>query len=151
MYKRQAIANCINLLRESPTPSRVAVLLTDGDNTGGNLDPVITAQLARAYGIKLYLIGLGRSDITGPHRAPTDWQALQRLAATSNGRFFAAPTPARLRAVFAEIDRLEKADIISRPFVEVTDYYAVYLRWGILLLLAALLSKSTFMANVLED
>lgn len=146
-----ALANCINLLRASPTPSRVAVLLTDGDNTGGNLDPVISAQLARAYGIKLYLVGLGRSDIQGQHRAPTDWQTLSRLAGISGGRFYAAPTPKRLAAVFGEIDALEKADIRTRSLLSVSDHHQVYLYWGLAMLLASLLSKSTFMANILED
>lgn len=65
--------------------------------------------------------------------------------------FFRATDTRTLGAVFARIDRLEKAEIKQTRYREVADFYQMYLRWAIVLLLLALLAKSTFVGNVLED
>lgn len=152
-----ALAVAVNRLRETKGDSKVAILISDGDNTSGNLGPVTAAQLARAFGIRVYSISVGKakkvalSDTLTVSNDLVDESELQNIAGIGNGRFFRATDNSGLGVVFNQIDQLEKVksrDIISR---DVDDYYRIYLFWAILLMLIALGTKSTFMANILED
>ena len=150
-----ALARCINRMRESTGTSKVVILLSDGDNTAGNLDPVTAARLATGFGIRLYTIALGRpaarqADTTGT-AATVDEGILRTIATTGNGRFFRATDVGRLRTIFADIDRLERAPVRTRVYEDVQDYYRVYLYWAVCLLLFALLLKNTIFGNILED
>lgn len=162
-----ALARCINRMRDasrspvdttqqSDAPaererSKIIILISDGDNTAGNLDPVTVARLAKAFNIKLYTIAVGR-DIRSQTAASTvDEGVLKTIATIGNGSFFRATDTRRLRAVFAQINRLEKAPVRILAYENVQDYYRVYLYWGIAFLLFALLLKSTIFGNVLED
>lgn len=143
-----ALGVSINRLRDSKAKGKVIVLLSDGENTTGSLNPVTAAELAEAYGIRLYTIAVGRE---GPGETSTDEGTLRRLATVANGQFFQATDTRALSTVFARINRLEKVEIKQSQYREVSDFYPVYLHWAILLLLLALLAKSTFLGNVLED
>jgi Ca-activated chloride channel family protein len=152
-----ALAVAVNRLRETKGDSKVAILISDGDNTSGNLGPLTAAQLARAYSVKVYSISVGRvkkiirMDSLSTSSALVDENELQNIAEIGDGKFFRATDNAGLSAVFSQIDQLEKVksrDVVSR---DVDDYYRIYLFWAVLLLLIALASKSTFMANILED
>lgn len=143
-----ALGVSTNRLRESKAKSKIVVLLSDGENTAGSLDPVTAAELAEAYGIRIYTIAVGR-EASG--ETSTDEGTLKRLATIANGQFFRATDTRALNAVFARINRLEKAEIKQSRYREVSDFYQVYLRWAIVLLLLALFVKSTFVGNVLED
>ena len=169
-----ALARCINRLRDPDTEgqridskqTKVIILLSDGDNTAGNLDPVTTARLAKAFDIRLYTIAVGR--VTAPAQMPAQIVAdslLARLSATPSvdegvlktiatigkGRFFRATDAGRLAVVFADIDRLEKSPTRSRVVRDAQDFYRIYLYWGITFMLLALALKSTIFSNVLED
>lgn len=161
-----ALARCINRLRESPlrapvtppadsvqsatTRSKVIILLSDGDNTAGNLDPLTAARLARAFGIRIYTIAVGR--LSGQNsEAAVDEGILKTVATTGAGSYFRAADARRLRAIFAQIDRLEKAPVQIRVYEDVRDYYRIYLYWGISFLLFVMLLKLTIFGNVLED
>jgi Ca-activated chloride channel homolog len=153
-----ALAVSINRLRESKARSKVIVLLSDGENTAGNLDPITAAKLAQAFGIKVYAIVVGKqgsinkADSTAAFTQNlSDEGTLQKIAATTNGQFFRATNNATLSQVFTQIDQLEKVKIKTRSYQEVQDYYRIYLYWAVVLLLFALLLKVTFVANVLED
>jgi len=157
-----ALGVAINRLRESRAKSRVCVLLSDGESNAGSLDPLLAAQLAHAYGIRLYTIGLGedgfvpygRDSTTGKPRyvqTRLDETTMRQLAQAADGRFFRATDNAALKQVFADIDRLEKSDIRTQRYRSMQDFYRPYLGWGIALLLFWLALKSTFMNNVLED
>lgn len=143
-----ALGVSINRLRESRARSKIIVLLSDGENTAGSLDPVTAAELTEAYGIRLYTIAVGQGGTGG---GATDEGTLDRLATIANGQFFRASDTRALSAVFARIDQLEKAEIKQSRYREVNDFYQVYLHWAIVVLLLALLAKSTFVGNVLED
>lgn len=154
-----ALARCINRMREPaglasdtiPTTkkrTKIVILLSDGDNTAGNLDPVTAARLAKAFSIRLYTIAVGRS---GETAATVDEGILKTIADIGNGSFFRATDAGRLRAIFAQIDRLEKAPVRVIVYEDVRDYYRVYLYWGICFLLFALFLKNTIIGNVLED
>ncbi|SDM07714.1 VWA domain-containing protein [Siphonobacter aquaeclarae] len=148
-----ALANCINLMRETTARSKIAILLSDGDNTAGNLDPLTAAQLAASYKIRVYTIGIGREgavrDSVGLETLDTG--VLRQIAGTSGGQFFQVEDAGALRNVFGEINRLEKTEIKTSRYQEVKDYYHVYLRWAIVCLLAAFACKLTFISNILED
>ena len=157
-----AIGVAINRLRESPAKSRVCLLLSDGESNAGNLDPLLAARLAHAYGVRLYTIGLGRDgyvpygrdSLTGKQRyveTRLDETTMRQLAQAADGRFFRATDNAALSEVFAAINRLEKTDIITQRYRRVQDFYRPYLGVGIALWLLWLALKSTFVSNVLED
>ena len=161
-----ALARCINRLRDTPgSPadttgqsnvpdgrkrSKIIILLSDGDNTAGNLDPVTAARLAKTFNIRLYTIAVGRT-VRSQTASTVDESILKTIAAIGNGSFFRATDARRLRAVFAQINRLEKAPVRIRVYEDVRDYYRIYLYWGISFLLFALLLKNTIFGNVLED
>jgi Ca-activated chloride channel family protein len=157
-----ALGVAINRLRESTARSKVCLLLSDGENTAGSLDPLLAAQLAHAYGIRLYTIGLGedgfvpygRDSVSGKPRyvqTRLDETTMRQLAQAADGQFFRATDNAALRQVFSAVNKLEKSDIRTQRYRSVEDFYRPYLGWGIVLWMLWLGLKSTFMSNVLED
>lgn len=161
-----ALARCINRMRDIPQSvtdtteqdvgpgrerSKIIILLSDGDNTAGNLDPITAARLASAFNIKLYTVAVGRTVRSDTTALTVDEGVLKTIATIGNGSFFRATDTRRLRAVFAQINRLEKAPVRIRVYEDVQDYYRGYLYWGIAFLLFALLLKNTIFGNVLED
>ena len=156
-----AITSGINFLRESVSESKVMILLSDGDNTAGNVDPITAANLADAYNIKMYVIAIGRdgkvpfgTDFFGRPRMVEnqfDETTLREIAKIGNGKFYRVSDKDALIGVFNEIDQLEKAEIKETRYKDTTDFYYVYLKWSALFLLLWLLTKSTFITNVLTD
>lgn len=156
-----AITSGINFLRESESESKVMILLSDGDNTAGNVDPITAANLANAYNIKMYVIAIGRegkvpfgTDFFGRPRMVEntfDETTLREIAKIGNGNFYRVSDKEALIQVFDEIDRLEKAEIKETRYKDTTDFYYVYLKWAAVFLLLWLLTKSTFITNVLTD
>lgn len=152
-----ALAVGVNRMRDSKSQSKVAILISDGDNTSGNLDPITAARLAKAFGVRIYTIAVGNTrpvlsrDSLNVTSALVDESELQNIAAAADGKFFRAGDNNALSGVFAQINTLEKVKFKNVIFREVKDYYRVYLYWAITLLLIALATKSTFMSNILED
>jgi Ca-activated chloride channel family protein len=156
-----ALAVATNRMRESPSQSKVMILLSDGDNNAGNIDPVTAAELARSFNIKIYTIAVGKEgevpfgkDFFGRTRYvdnTLDETNLRKIAEIGEGRFFRVSDNRALEQVFSRIDQYEKAEIKETRFRDTKDYYVVYLQWAALLLVAWLALKSTFIANVLQD
>ena len=154
-----ALAVAVNRMRPSASKTKVAILISDGDNTSGNLDPRTAATLANMYGIRLYSILVGQEGqvpvrVAGKLQYETntvDESTLRAVAETGAGRFYRAADGRALQEVFSQIDRFEKSKVQELRFRDTEDYYAVYLRWAVILLVAWMLSKSTFVSNVLED
>jgi Ca-activated chloride channel homolog len=156
-----AMAVVTNRMRESESKSKVCILLSDGDNTAGNIDPVTAAELASAYNIKIYTIVVGKEgmvpygkDFFGrPNMIENtvDVTTLKKMAEIGGGEFFRAADNQALAQVFARIDQYEKAEIKETRFKDTSDYYFIYLQWAIAFLLLWLLTKSTFIVNVLQD
>jgi len=138
-------------LRSGTTRSKIIILLSDGDNTAGNIDPVTAARLAKAFDIRIYTIAVGKPITSALEAATVDEGILKTIAATGNGSFFRATDTRRLQVIFAQINRLEKAPVRVRVSEDVRDYYRIYLHWAIVFLLLALLLKCTIFGNVLED
>ncbi len=156
-----SIAVGTNRLRESTSKSKVMILLSDGDNTAGNIDPITAAKLAHAYDIKIYTIAIGKegkvpfgTDFFGRTRYVEnflDETTLREIAKIGNGTFYRVSDKLALEQVFSQIDQLEKAEIKETRYKDTTDFYTVYLRWAICFLLLWLLLKSSFMASALTD
>lgn len=156
-----AMAVVTNRMRESDAKSKVCILLSDGDNTAGNIDPIKASELASAYGIKIYTIVVGKEglvpmgkDIFGNpqmYENSVDESTMRKIAAIGEGEFFRVSDNQALVSVFAKIDQYEKAEIKETRFKDTADYYYNYLQWSILFFLLWLALKSTFVANVLQD
>ncbi|OWP64567.1 hypothetical protein CDA63_03815 [Hymenobacter amundsenii] len=156
-----ALGVATNRLRDSPSPTKVCILISDGENTAGSLDPLTSAQLAHAYGLKLYTIGLGQdglvpygTDETGQPRfidTRLDETTMRQIAQAGEGRFFRATDNAGLRQVFQQINRYEKSEIKQTRYRNTQDYYRTYLYWCLGLWLVWLGLKNTFLTNALED
>jgi Ca-activated chloride channel family protein len=156
-----ALAAATNRMRESEAASKVIVLLSDGDNNAGNVDPIFAAELAAAMDIKIYTIAVGKdglvpygTDFFGRPQMIESYlneTTLRQIAEIGKAEFFRASDDQALENIFTQIDQLEKAEIIETRYKETLDYYRVYLFWGILFLFVWLGLKSTFFNNFLID
>ena len=156
-----ALGVATNRLRESRSRTKVCILISDGENTAGSLDPLTAARLAHAYGLKIYTIGLGQdgyvpygTDAAGrPHYVETrlDETTMRELAQAGEGQFFRATDNASLRRIFQRIDQYEKSEIKQTRYRNTKDYYRSYLLWAVGLWLLWLALKNTFLTNALED
>ncbi|MDE5731105.1 MAG: VWA domain-containing protein [Alistipes sp.] len=143
------LATALNRLRESQAKSKVVILLTDGENNRGEIAPLTAAEIARDQGVRVYTIGVGTHG-TAPYPTvdyfgnPTvvqaqvriDEQTLSRIAELTGGRYFRATDNEKLRAIYDEINRLEKSRV---EISEYTIYSEEYLSWAIAALLLLLL------------
>ncbi|MBK6264153.1 VWA domain-containing protein [Marivirga sp. S37H4] len=156
-----ALAVGTNRMLESETKSKVLILLSDGDNNAGNIDPLTAAKLANAYDIKIYTIAIGKEgkvpygkDFFGRTRYienSMDVSGLKEIAKIGEGEFYRAEDNEALVKVFETIDQYEKAEIKETRYKDTKAYYDVYLKWAILFLLLWLFTKSTFFSNILVD
>lgn len=156
-----ALGVATNRLLDSKAKSRVVILLSDGDNTAGNIDPFTAARLATGYRIRIYTVGVGRdgrvlfgTDPFGNEQYvenTMDETTLRTIARIGSGAYYRASDNKSLKEVFATIDKLEKSEYKEKRYKNTTDYYQVYLNWVLLLFLVWLLLKSTFVVNPIED
>ncbi len=123
-----AIANGVNRLKDSDAKSKVLILLTDGVNNAGEVDPITAAQIAQTFGIRIYTVGVGtKGKAPYPVQTPfgvryqnvpveIDEETLTQVASITDGKYFRATNNKRLEDIYKEIDQLEKTKI------EVTSY-----------------------------
>ncbi|HUP62268.1 MAG TPA: VWA domain-containing protein [Thermoanaerobaculia bacterium] len=156
-----ALATAVNRLRTSKTRSRVIILVTDGVNNSGSIDPMVAAQLAARSGIKVYTIGVGsegpvplpvkrQNPFTGQietvytHiRGELDEKTLSGIAATTKGEFFRATDARALSSVLDRIDQLEKTRLSSPKREQIDELYVYPLAAGLALFALALLGGET--------
>lgn len=131
-----ALATASSRLKDTEAKSKIAVLLTDGVNNRGAIDPLTAANMARAVGVKVYTIGVGREGIftqtvDDPRlgkrrvrvRTEIDEDLLRRIAQATGGRYYRARDEAALLNIYKEIDKLEKTDIKVKVYVRHTDWF----------------------------
>ena len=153
------LATAINRLKDSKTKSKIIILLTDGVNNLGSLDPISAAEIAKAYGIKVYTVGVGTNgmanfpvakDTNGnivfqPQKVEIDEKLMQEIATTTNGKYFRATDNKKLEAIYDEIDRLEKSKITENRFMMFDEQFRPWLLMGLfLLVLEMILSRTIF-------
>lgn len=141
-----ALAHGINRLRKSTAKSRILVLLSDGSNNAGELDPLTAAQFAVDAGIKVYAIGVGtRGRAPFPVYDPVlgkryvqvnvdmDEKTLTQVAGVTGGRYFRATDEEKLAEIYSEIDQLEKTEITVKEFSQYRELFAWMLIPAVLL------------------
>ncbi|MDD2265417.1 VWA domain-containing protein [Sulfuricurvum sp.] len=112
----EGIAQSVRALRDSKARSKVIILLTDGENNSGSISPKEAVKMVQRAGIKLYTIGIGKP-------GEFDNALLKQLAADGGGKFFAATNQKELKAVYDEINTLERSSIKSKQHTFFTHYY----------------------------
>jgi Ca-activated chloride channel family protein len=155
------LATAVQRLRESKTPSKVAVLLTDGENNRGAIDPLTAADLARAMGVRVYTVLVGRPavvpvEVLDPKLGRTrvmqevsvDDRPLIEIARRTHGRFFRAGDAASLSSIYTEIDHLERAPIRALVYREYRDLGPLLLALAAILLAFHGLSNATWAFRV---
>ena len=124
-----AIANATNRLRKSQVKSKVMVLLSDGSNNSGEIDPRTAAELALQYDIKIYTIGAGTNQALtripgrGLIKNEIDEETLKFIANKTGGRFFRATDIKALESIYNEIDTLERSEIEVKEYSNYTEIY----------------------------
>lgn len=156
-----AIAAGTNRMKDSDSPSKVMILLSDGESNAGNVDPIFAAQLATAFGIKIYTIAVGKdgmvpygTDFFGrPQMVESylDESTLREISTIGSGQFFRASDGKALNQIFEQIDKLEKTEILENRYKETADFYRIYLFWGMLFFVIWMALKSSFFNNFLLD
>jgi Ca-activated chloride channel family protein len=144
-----AIATAANRLRRTPGESRVMILMTDGENNRGQIDPLTAARAASAYDIKIYTIGVGSEGVapipvaSGPFgiqyaNLPVhiDEELLTQIADMSGGRYFRATNEAALDSIYHEIDRLEKSTVQVRRYINYTPHHLPFVLLALTMLAA---------------
>ena len=147
-----ALANAAARLRDSPAKTRVVVLLTDGVNNSGAIDPDSAAAVCEGLGIKFYTIGVGTvgvidmdgvdafgRPVTQRVQVEFDEELLQRIAERTGGKFFHATNPESLRNIFAEIDELEKTPLQIKRYIRYKEAFQPFVHASLIFLALPLL------------
>lgn len=144
-----ALATAVNRLKETEAESKVIILLTDGQNNRGEVDPVTASEVAAALGVRVYAIGVGTygeapfiRDLPfgGRQRqmvpVEIDEEMLQAVAQTTEGRYFRATDKQALRDIYDEIGELEKTKVETRTYTDYAERYPFFLwpAFGLVLL-----------------
>lgn len=151
------IATSINRLRDSEAESKVIILITDGMNNAGEIDPITAGEMAATFGIRIYTLGIGtRGTAPYPVDDPVfgrryqnvevniDEEMLTQVATQTGGQYYRATDLQELIEIYDEIDRLEQTEIEEIIYVDYEDLYPWYLIAGIILLLAGFLNERFF-------
>ncbi len=155
------LATAVTRLKDSKAKSKVIILLTDGRNNAGEIDPLTAAQIAQTFNIRIYTIGAGtRGSALYPVDDPIfgrryvnmpveiDENLLQRVAAQTGGKYFRATDTEKLRQIYQEINEMEKTKIQVKEFTKYKELYVNYAGAGLLLLLLELLLAHTWLRKL---
>ena len=153
------LATAINRLKDSKAKSKVIILLTDGVNNSGTIEPETASDIAKEYGIKVYTIGLGSNGMAmypysiAPNgdfifrmmKVEIDEQLMKNIAKNTGGKYFRANSNAKLQTIYDEINKLETTEIEELKFYDYDEKYRPFLIFaGILLLLEVGLRNTVY-------
>ena len=155
------LATAVNRLKESKAKSRVIILLTDGVNNTGVIDPLIAAELAAEYGIKVYTVGIGTNGMAlSPYalnpdgsimyrmlQVEIDESLMKKIAQITHGRYFRATNNQKLQQIYDEINKLETSKIEEFKYTEVDEKFRLLVIIATVLLLLEFLLKHTVFRN----
>ncbi len=155
------IASAVGRLKNSKAKSRIIILLTDGINNAGSVDPLTAAQAAKAMGIKVYTIGAGTKGVAPfPARdffgqtvyqnvqIDIDEKTLTEVARLTGGKYFRATDTDSLRHIYKEIDSLEKTTIEEKGYKEYKELFVYFLLAALLFLLAEIILANTVFLKI---
>ncbi|NOX88599.1 MAG: VWA domain-containing protein [Calditrichaeota bacterium] len=155
------LATAINRLKDSKAKSKVIILLTDGRNNRGQVDPITAARMAKAYNIRVYTIGTGTKGTAMypiddplwgkryvPMRVDIDEDLLRQVAKITGGRYFRATSTEKLREIYDEIGKMEKTKIEVKEYTRYEEYFIYFLTLGLILLLTELVLSNTYFKTI---
>ncbi len=154
------LATAINRLRDSDAISRVIILLTDGINNTGVIDPLTAAEMAALFDIRVYTIGVGSSGLV-PYpfqtpfgiqyqdvEIPVDEELLQNMADITGGSYYWADSQDALDRVYKEIDQLERSIIDHAEFVRIKDEYLPFLLLALIFIALEVILRYTWLRTI---
>ncbi len=158
------LATAVSRLKESTAISRVVILLTDGENNRGEIAPVTAAELAKTFGIRVYTVGVGTIG-TAPYpmqvqtpfgiqtqirdvEVKIDEETLQKIADTTDGKYFRATNNNKLAEIYKEIDKLEKSKIEVKEYSKKEEEFERYAILAVVFLILGIFLKTTTFRNI---
>ncbi|MCX7983749.1 MAG: VWA domain-containing protein [Bacteroidetes bacterium] len=150
-----AIANGVNRLKDSKAKSKVMILLTDGVNNRGEIDPLTAARIAATYGIRIYTVGVGaQGEAPYPVQTPfgirrqmvpvdIDEKVLTEVASLTGGKYYRATDNRTLKAIYREIDKLERTKMEVTAYRKYSELYRSWLLLGIVVFLIEVVTRVT--------
>jgi Ca-activated chloride channel family protein len=156
------LATAVNRLKDSKVLSKVIILLTDGVNNAGFVDPTTAAGLASSYGIKTYTIGLGSNGNAmapiamkrdgsfryGLTRVEIDEELLKSIAEQTGGVYFRATDNQRLASIYDEINKLEKTEVEEFTYTTFEEHFRIFILFGMALLLLEWILRITIYKSI---
>jgi Ca-activated chloride channel family protein len=152
-----AIAQGVNRLKDSKAKSKVMILLTDGVNNRGEIDPLTAAQIAQTFGIRIYTVGVGTEGVA-PVPFVTDFgiryqnmevdideKTLGKIAEITEGRYFRAKDNRALRTIYEQIDKLEKTRIDVKAYRSYSELFSDWAAAGLLILVLEVVLSGTLL------
>lgn len=154
------LATAVARIKDSKAKSKVIILLTDGVNNRGEIAPMTAAEIAKTFGVRVYTIGVGTMGMA-PYPVKTvfgkqyqqmevkiDEELLQNIADITDGQYFRATNKNKLKAIYEEIDKLEKTKIEVKEYTKRHEEYLILVVIAGLLLLTEILLKNTILKNI---
>lgn len=157
------LASAVSRLKDSEAISKVVILLTDGDNNAGSIDPSTAAEMAKLFGIRVYTIGAGTRG-TAPYPVQTPFGGiqyqqvpvtinetlLQQIADETGGKYFRAESESKLQQIYDEIDKMERSKIEVNEFKRLHEEFYPFVIWGLILLVLSFILKNTIFKSITE-
>ena len=152
------LGTAVNRLRDLKAKSKIVILMTDGQNNSGKLEPLLAAEAAKAMGLKVYTVGIG---MHGQAPMPVfmggqkvgyqnvavdiDEETLKKIADLTGGKYYRADNAGRFKQIYAEIDKLEKTEASVKKYTQFTELFPWFITVGLaLLLLEIVLGQTIF-------
>jgi Ca-activated chloride channel family protein len=131
-----ALSTAVNRLREVKSKSKIVILMTDGQNNSGKIEPLVAAEAAQALGVKVYTIGVGNQDARRSRDGDViDAEMLRKVAQMTGGRFYLADNARKFQDIYAEIDKLEKTEAEVKKYAHHRELFAWLVATGLLLVM----------------
>ncbi|OGW68996.1 MAG: hypothetical protein A2036_01985 [Omnitrophica bacterium GWA2_50_21] len=156
-----AIANSVNRLRDSAAKSKIVILITDGANNSGNIDPITATELAKSFGIKIYAVGVGKDGMVPfpvddplfgrryvQAQVEMDEPSLREIAAKTGGLYFRARDQKSLAEIYRTIDKLEKSKVKVKEYSTYDELFPYFLIPGLAFLLLGLFLENTIWVKI---
>jgi Ca-activated chloride channel homolog len=146
------ITTALNRLREVKSKSKIIVLMTDGANNSGVISPITATQAAKALGVKIYTIGLGNREIVQQMGLPEgflpDEDTLEQVAEMTGGKYYRADNAEKFKAIYAEIDKLEKSEAVINKYTEFKELFPWFVTGGLAVLLLEITLGQTLLRRL---
>jgi Ca-activated chloride channel homolog len=156
----EGLATAIARIKDSPAKSKVIILLTDGVNNAGSIAPVTAGEIAKTFGIRVYSVGVGRNGSAPyPFKTPfgiqyqnvdvqIDEAILQNISNSTDGKYFRATDNKKLKAIYQEIDKMEKTKVEVTEFRRYTEEFNSYLIWAVFFFIGEILLRLTLLRSL---